>query len=78
MPLFEFVCGKCRNEFEELVMHADEEILCPKCGSKKIVKKMSRFAFKAGEGKRMRTSVKRSGSSCSTCRPGPGGCSGCS
>ena len=77
MPLFEFVCDKCRTEFEELVLRAGEKIVCPKCGAAKVTKKMSRFAFKGGRGK-MRTSVKKSAGACASCRPGPAGCSGCS
>jgi putative FmdB family regulatory protein len=73
MPLFEFVCRSCAEEFEELVFHEGEEVACPKCGKTEVEKKLSRFAFKGSSGK-MRTSV---GGSCSTCRPGPSGCAGC-
>ncbi len=46
MPLFEFKCKKCGNQFEELVFSSsgDEEIKCPKCGSVKVEKQMSTFA----------------------------------
>ncbi len=75
MPLFEFVCDACEDEFEELVFRSDERVACPKCGSERVSKKLSRFAFKS-EGGRMRTAV-GGGGACSTCRPGPSGCSGC-
>ncbi len=42
MPIYEFKCLDCSNEFE-LVILPKEEIspICPKCGSKKIEKKRS-------------------------------------
>lgn len=76
MPLFEFACEGCEAEFEELVFHEGEDVACPKCGSTRTRKKISRFAFKSGGGK-MRTSVGGDAGACSTCRPGPRGCSGC-
>lgn len=75
MPLYEFECQECGKDFEELVFHNDEQVLCPACGKEHVRRKVSRFAFKC-EGGSMKTSV-GGGSSCSTCRPGPSGCSGC-
>jgi len=75
MPLYEYVC-KCGTEFEELVRHADEVVECPKCGKTDVKRKLSRFAFKCGDSS-MRTTAGGGGSACSTCRPGPSGCSGC-
>jgi putative FmdB family regulatory protein len=73
MPLYEYECSGCGKEFEELVSRADEPVACPHCGAADARRKLSRFAFKSSGGK-MKTSV---GGSCSTCRPGPGGCSSC-
>jgi len=42
MPLFEFICKKCNENFEKLVF-SGEIVNCPKCGSIKIVKQFSRF-----------------------------------
>ena len=73
MPIFEFTCKKCKGEFEELVFGDDiSDVVCPKCESTAVERKMSVFAFKSG-GKF--TSSK--GGSCSGCTPGPGGCSSC-
>jgi putative FmdB family regulatory protein len=64
MPIYEFKCGKCRKDFEELVYGGNvSKIKCPKCGSKKVEKKMSLFGFKSG------STFKSSGSghSCGSC-----------
>lgn len=75
MPLYEFVCGGCNEEFEELVFRQDEEVVCPKCGGARVERKLPRFAFKS-QGGRMRT-ASGGGAACSTCRPSPRGCSSC-
>jgi putative FmdB family regulatory protein len=49
MPIFEFVCGGCGNEFEELVMSRSAEVVCPKCSSKDVNKLMSVCAVKSGD-----------------------------
>lgn len=42
MPIFEYRCQDCDNEFEKLVFRSDEtDIECPSCRSKKVAKKMS-------------------------------------
>ncbi len=49
MPLFEFTCENCKTDFEELFCSPDtSKVICIKCGSKKVVKKMSAFGVKAG------------------------------
>jgi putative FmdB family regulatory protein len=40
MPLFEYTCGTCCEEFEALVRD-DEKPHCPGCGSKKVEKQIS-------------------------------------
>jgi len=49
MPIFEFVCGDCGNEFEELVMSRSAEVSCPKCASSRVNKMMSVCAVKSGD-----------------------------
>ncbi len=73
MPMYEFTCQKCENDFEELVFSSDEEVECPSCKSTTVRRKISTFAFKSSG-----RFVAASGPSCSGCSPGPGGCSGCS
>lgn len=64
MPIYEYYCPRCDEDFEELVRNPKEKIVCPECGCKKVSKKMSVFGFKSGN-----KSVSASGGS---------GCSGCS
>ena len=46
MPIYEFQCQKCKNEFEVLFRSGDEKlkIVCPACKSGKTQKIMSAFA----------------------------------
>jgi putative FmdB family regulatory protein len=46
MPIFEFVCTQCGENFEELVRSASStsEVICPKCQSQQVKKKISTFA----------------------------------
>lgn len=32
MPLFDFVCDKCGEKFEELVRDCNQAVVCPRCG----------------------------------------------
>ncbi len=73
MPIYEYVCEKCGNEFEVLVLHKDEKPECPKCGSTNPVRKMSSFGFSAGNKFRSSTGT---GSSCAGCTSS--NCSNCS
>ncbi|MEJ5348510.1 MAG: zinc ribbon domain-containing protein [Desulfosoma sp.] len=48
MPIYEYRCEKCGNEFESFIWSAqDQEALaCPRCGSREIKKLLSSFASK--------------------------------
>lgn len=48
MPIYEYACSKCKNNFEEIVFSSTEDINCPKCKSKKVEKLMSGFSYKSG------------------------------
>ena len=50
MPIYEFACPKCRRIFSFLSkrMNPDRLPVCPKCGSKKLSKQVSRFAMSKG------------------------------
>ena len=40
MPLYEYACGGCGEQFE-LLVRSGEEPACPDCGSKKLEKQLS-------------------------------------
>jgi putative FmdB family regulatory protein len=40
MPLYEYICQECDNEFE-LLVRGDEKPECPKCHSKKLERQLS-------------------------------------
>ena len=71
MPIYEFICTDCEHLFEELVFGSCEGLECPECGSDKLERAMSTFAFSSG-GK----FSSQHGSSCDSCSKGS--CSGCS
>lgn len=43
MPIYEYACAKCGNEFETLV-RSDAVPDCPRCHSTDLAKKLSVFA----------------------------------
>ncbi len=46
MPMFEYQCQGCKNEFERLVFAGDKDkVDCPECGSSNVRKKMSATSF---------------------------------
>jgi putative FmdB family regulatory protein len=50
MPIYEYACPKCRVIFNFLSKRLTPDRLptCPKCGNKKMVKQVSRFAMTRG------------------------------
>ncbi|HOX55964.1 MAG TPA: zinc ribbon domain-containing protein [Candidatus Paceibacterota bacterium] len=50
MPIYEYACPKCRVIFNFLSkrINPDRSPVCPKCGNKKLLKQMSRFATSRG------------------------------
>lgn len=50
MPIYEFACPKCRKIFSFLSkrVNPDRTPACPKCGNRKLVKEISRFAMIKG------------------------------
>lgn len=48
MPIFEFRCDKCGEEFERVVFASDEDqVACPQCGASETKKLMSVFSCSA-------------------------------
>lgn len=62
MPVYEYKCNDCSEEFEKLVSGTNPDVSCPKCRSKDIKKKFSLFGMSGVE-----NPVTSSGSGCSSC-----------
>jgi putative FmdB family regulatory protein len=69
MPVYEFVCQRCRHPFEELVLGSEQPV-CPSCGSAELEKQYSAFAVNAEARPELPPG-------CGTCGDprGPGACS---
>jgi len=72
MPMYEFRCAACGDDFEELVRSDDERVECPSCGGADVCKKMSTFAHRSGGGGGGGASSASSGGGGHSC----GGCGG--
>ena len=52
MPVYEYICGACRERFEQLVSMADRDgVSCPECGSGQVQRAISVFAAREGLGR---------------------------
>jgi putative FmdB family regulatory protein len=71
MPIFEYVCKQCHNQFEALV-YGQARASCPKCESKKLEPKLSVFAVSA----KGSSAPAMSAGPCGSCGSpdGPGSC----
>lgn len=65
MPIYEFICNECWEEFEELVfsINAIKDVKCPACSSQFVEKKISIFATRAAGG----VNYSQAGSSAVSC-----------
>jgi putative FmdB family regulatory protein len=78
MPLYEYACKTCANQFEALV-RPSEEPECPACHGTALERRLSVFAAHTGTGgaaMRM-ASAERASGPCGSCGDprGPGACS---
>ena len=48
MPIYEYRCDPCAEEFEELVRGPDAPVACPSCGSADVDRLLSTFAGVGG------------------------------
>ncbi len=63
MPIYEYTCRKCGEEFEKLVLAAGGKVVCPKCSSARVGRRMSAFAAKTSAG----FTPSKGGTGCSGC-----------
>jgi putative FmdB family regulatory protein len=51
MPIFEYKCGDCGEEFDDLdsIANRDKPHKCPACGSTKSERQLSVFCASSGE-----------------------------
>ncbi|HBX70225.1 MAG TPA: transcriptional regulator [Chloroflexi bacterium] len=69
MPIYEFDCHDCGDQFEALVFSINkvQKVTCPQCQSGNIKKKVSTFAVKGNSGSgSSASSFSSSAASCST------------
>jgi putative FmdB family regulatory protein len=66
MPIFEYKCNACGEDFEKLVF-GSQKVQCPKCSSDDIKKKFSTFGMSGVENPGSSGCSSCSSSSCSTC-----------
>lgn len=51
MPIYEYVCEKCKEHFEVLTTASEQgTVKCKKCGSMKVRKTVSASSFRMGHG----------------------------
>ena len=70
MPIYEFHCGKCNQEFEQL-MRSEDKPECPSCGANKVTKLFSVPAAHSGGG-----DLPIAPGGCGRPQCGTGGCQG--
>ena len=78
MPIYEYKCTDCNEEFEALVFKSDETVPCPKCEGKNIKRLMSACRHATGgsdAGAGYSAPSSGSSSSCAGCTSG--NCSTC-
>jgi putative FmdB family regulatory protein len=74
MPIYEYVCKSCKQEFEIIrpMSQKDAPLECEKCGSKKVKRKLSVFSARNESGSVAGTS---GGCDCGSCSGG--NCNSC-
>ena len=68
MPIFEFHCQACNQDFEKLVFGSDPQVECPFCSQSKVTKLMSPCAAKVGY--KFTAASSPTAGSCSSCPSG--------
>ncbi|MBC8459323.1 MAG: zinc ribbon domain-containing protein [Deltaproteobacteria bacterium] len=47
MPIFEYKCLSCQEEFETLVLGSNDKVSCPHCEGNRLERLMSTCGFKS-------------------------------
>ena len=68
MPIYEYYCERCDDQFEILVFRSSDPVGCPTCSTENVKRVLSVFGFKSGGDKGAASNRMGSGAS---------GCSGC-
>jgi putative FmdB family regulatory protein len=71
LPIYEYHCNQCSNDFEELVFSRNPEVECPRCHSRDVGRLLSVVSFSTGAGQFSSSA----GSSCGGCTSSS--CAGC-
>ena len=68
MPIYEFDCHECGDNFETLVFSfsAIDKVACPVCESKDVHKRLSTFAVKGNQNSAVTSTASRSSAGCSS------------
>lgn len=74
MPLYEYMCTKCGNTFEQLVFGEGEPTGCPKCQGR-VEKLMSPFSIEIPDALCARLPRGEQRERCTACRREPAQCS---
>jgi putative FmdB family regulatory protein len=70
MPIYEYQCTSCGNEFEVLVRNSSSAPACPACDGSELRKKLSAFAaITASAGSQAELPA-----ACQSCGGSPGAC----
>lgn len=68
MPIYEFDCHDCGDQFESLVLSFSkiDGVTCPDCKSSNVTKKISTFAVKGDTSSSGSSAFNNSAAACST------------
>jgi putative FmdB family regulatory protein len=64
MPIYEYICDDCQNEFEKIVINKQQQISCPKCASKKATIQLSVFSSTTAGGSSKSLTPQSGGGGC--------------
>jgi putative FmdB family regulatory protein len=76
MPLYEYTCEQCDNEFELLIRSSHDKPTSPTCGATKVIKQLSIPAAHIGGNSSLPVCEVPRGGGCGLPQCGTGGCMG--